>query len=78
MTTQSGKTKREIKQNLWGSNVVIPKGTDVIYIKEGNRGWAVSSAHLLVELTGNWHDPYCRYAWIEAEDVICSSAGAST
>jgi len=67
---KKGKTKTDLELNLWGSKIVLPKGTDVIYIGSANGGWAVESARLLSDLTGNKHDPYYRYAWVKEEDVI--------
>lgn len=66
-------TKRDIPMRLWGVNVVIPKGAQVKFVKDadGIKGdlFAVASTQLLVALTGNRHDPFYRYAWVEAEDV---------
>lgn len=62
-------TNRDITANLWGSTVTIPAGTRVHFVKGIGGGWVVSSAKLLIELTGNTHDPIYRYAWINETDV---------
>jgi hypothetical protein len=63
------KTNRDIEAELWGSRVTIPAGTPVHFIKGAGGGWVVSSAKLLMDLTGNTHDPKYRYAWINSNDV---------
>lgn len=65
----TAKTNRDIETNLWGSRVTIPKGTPVHFVSGIGGGWVVSSSKLLVELTGNTHDPKYRYAWISEADV---------
>ena len=44
-------------------NLTIPKGTQVRSITSGSgkNEWAVMSISLLIELTGNTHDP--KYRW---------------
>ena len=49
--------------------VTLPKGAAVHYVDSPGGGWAISSVQLLVELTGNTHDPHYRYAWVSPEDV---------
>jgi hypothetical protein len=63
------RTNRNITTKLWGIVVTIPKGTTVHFIKGQGGGWVVSSTRLLIELTGNTHDPLYRHAWIDEADV---------
>ncbi len=64
---------RDLPITLWGSEVVIPKGTKVRLIKSasGTEGdlYAVESISLLMELTGNTHDPKYRYAFVPTDAV---------
>lgn len=46
----------------------VPAGTEVIQPK-GTQAWAVKSTKLLIELTGNQHDPIYRYYWVPANVV---------
>ena len=67
------KTNRPLEMNLWGVTTTIPEGTPVILVKgaDGLMGdlWAVQSKKLLVELTGNTHDPKYRYAFVPSDAV---------
>lgn len=51
----------------------LPAGTVVVLIKgaDGIKGdlWAVRDAKVIIDLTGNTHDPIYRYTWVEAADV---------
>lgn len=51
----------------------LPTGTAVTLIEDGGgtRGhlWAVSNPQVIMDLTGNTHDPIYRYFWIEPKDV---------
>jgi hypothetical protein len=66
-------TSKDIPMSLWGSPVVIPKGTEVILVKgaSGIEGdlWAIKSERLLMDLTGNTHDPKYRYVFVKREDI---------
>jgi hypothetical protein len=69
---RTGKLKRDLPTNLWGADIVLPKGTKVELPNKINSMWAVSSVDLLIKLTGNAHDPKYRYAWVtdtEAEET---------
>lgn len=52
----------------------LPKGTVVVLIKnaDGILGdlWAVRSPKVIMDLTGNTHDPKYRYTFVPAEDVV--------
>lgn len=63
------KTNRDITMNLWGKICTIPAGTRVHFVAGTGGGWVVSSERLLIDLTGNDHDPRYRYAWIGESDV---------
>lgn len=64
---------RDVQCNLWGSDVTLPAGTRVMLVKgaSGTKGdlYAVADAKLLVDLTGNSHDPKYRYAFVDHADV---------
>lgn len=66
-------TNRDLPMNLWGSSFTLPKGTRVRLVKNasGTEGdlWAVESIALLIELTGNSHDPKYRFAFVPADSV---------
>ena len=62
-------TNRDLPMHLWGTDVVIPKGTQVMHIKGTGGGYAVRNIELLAELTGNTHDPKYRYAWVPDDAV---------
>lgn len=66
-------TNRGLELNLWGQKVTLPAGTKVRLIKEasGTEGdlYAVESVKLLIELTGNAHDPHYRYAFVPTDAV---------
>jgi hypothetical protein len=66
---RTGKLKRDLPINLWGTDVVLPKGTNVEYPSKINSMWAVASVDLLIKLTGNTHDPKYRYAWVPTDEV---------
>ena len=67
------RTNRDLRMNLWGSEVIIPKGTEVMLVQQadGIKGdlWAVRSEQLLMDLTGNTHDPKYRYAFVPDDYV---------
>lgn len=50
--------------------ITIPAGTEVIPV-EGGMGteWAVKSEKLLIDLTGNTHDPKYRYCFVPSDVV---------
>lgn len=62
------KTTKDLPMNLWGTPVVLPAGTKVEQIGIGGQ-YAVVSTKLLIELTGNTHDPKYRYAFVP-EDAV--------
>lgn len=66
-------TTRDLELDLWGSKVTLPKGTRVRLIKgaSGTEGdlYAVESTKLLMDLTGNTHDPNYRYAFVPTDAV---------
>lgn len=66
-------TNRDLKMNLWGTEVTLPEGTEVELIKgaSGTEGdlYAVKSTQLLIDLTGNTHDPKYRYAFVPTDAV---------
>lgn len=67
-------TSRDLPMNLWGADVVLPAGTDVMLLKNASgtapfNKWAVQSEALLMKLTGNTHDPKYRYAWVPDDAV---------
>lgn len=62
-------TKRDLPMNLWGVDVVIPKGARVKFIDGNGGGFAIEDTQLLIALTGNTHDPIYRYAWIADSEV---------
>ncbi|MDQ0475255.1 hypothetical protein [Labrys wisconsinensis] len=70
------RTNRDLPMNLWGSQAVLPKGTLVHLVKGasgiGTEGdlWAVSNTKLLMDLTGNTHDPKYRYAFVPTDAVV--------
>ena len=63
------KLKRDVRANLWGVEVTIPKGTALVEVKGHGGGFAVASINLLQELTGNKHDPKYRYVWVNFADI---------
>lgn len=72
-------TSRDLPLTLWGTDVVLPAGTEVMLL-ENTSGtapfdlWAVKSEKLLMQLTGNAHDPKYRYAWVPADAVAPPTA----
>lgn len=67
------KTNRDVDLHYHGTDITLPKGTRVELIRgasgtEGDK-WAVASIRLLMDLTGNTHDPKYRYAWVPADAV---------
>lgn len=57
-------------ENILGSHapeITIPAGTEAMLVPSPGGGWVVASERLLVELTGNTHDPKYRYCWLPDE-----------
>jgi len=64
---------------------VLPRGTPVTLVRgaDGVKGdlWAVRDAKVVMDLTGNTHDPEHRHTWVPAdaveavEDAPCSLCG---
>jgi hypothetical protein len=52
---------------------VLPKGTVVTLVKgaDGLKGdlWTVRDSSVIMDLTGNKHDPIYRYTWVSADFV---------
>lgn len=67
------KLRRDLEMVLWGKAVKVPKGTLVHLVKNAssNEGdlYAISNIALLVELTGNSHDPKYRHAFVSSDEV---------
>jgi hypothetical protein len=67
------KTNRELTLNAWNTQIDLPAGTLVRLIKgaDGILGdlYAVESQKLLIELTGNSHDPKYRYLFVPSDAV---------
>ena len=67
------KLNRDISMNYHGTPITLPTGTAVTLVKgaSGTEGdlYAVESVKLLIELTGNTHDPKYRYAFVPADAV---------
>jgi len=62
--TLTNDTRVKYLENLGPSacvEIVIPRGSRVHKV-DGR--WVVTSTKLLIELTGNTHDPVYRYAWL--------------
>jgi hypothetical protein len=68
-TTPGFVLARDVKATLWGSPVTLPAGADVVRVEGDGGGFAIASTALLIELTGNTHDPVYRFAWVDAADV---------
>ncbi len=62
---RSATLSRDLQVDAWGVTITLPKGTRLmsIHAPDGYH-WAVHNVALLVELTGNNHDPHYRYLWI--------------
>lgn len=67
------KLNRDVSMNYHGTPITLPAGTTVTLVKEasGTEGdlYAVQSVKLLIELTGNAHDPKYRYAFVPTDAV---------
>jgi hypothetical protein len=70
---QGPRLNKAVKRTIWGSDIVLPAATPLILIKgaSGTKGdlYAVRDVSLLIELTGNAHDPNYRYCFVDDEDV---------
>lgn len=68
-----GILKQDHEMTRWDCTFVLPKGTQVELIRgaSGTKGdlWAVRSTKLLMDLTGNTHDPKYRYCFVNEELV---------
>ena len=66
-------TKRDLTLTAWGATFTLPNGTAVHKVKNasGTEGdlWAVTSTALLIDLTGNTHDPKYRYCFVPESEV---------
>lgn len=60
-------TNRPIKGEVFGVNITIPEGTEVINVTRGE--WAIRDVGLIERLTGNLHDPQYRYVWVSEANV---------
>jgi|JI10StandDraft_1071094.scaffolds.fasta_scaffold199727_5 hypothetical protein len=67
------KLNRDAPITYCGQSITLPAGTSVKLVKgaSGTQGdlYAVESVKLLIELTGNTHDPKYRYAFVPADAV---------
>ena len=67
------KLNRDVEMVYHGTPITLPAGTIVDLIKgaSGTQGdlYAVRSIALLIELTGNTHDPKYRYAFVPTDAV---------
>ena len=67
------KLNRNINMLYHGTPITLPAGTAVTLVKgaSGTEGdlYAVESVKLLIELTGNTHDPKYRYAYVPTNAV---------
>jgi hypothetical protein len=61
--------KQDLHTDAWGTRITLPKGTEILEVKGTGGGFAVKDTALLVELTGNSHDPIYRYLWVAPADV---------
>lgn len=68
-----GRLKQDHAITWMGHAFILPKGTQVQLIKgaSGTKGdlWAVQHEKLLMELTGNTHDPRYRWCFVP-EDLV--------
>ena len=62
------KLNRDVPMNLWGTAAVIPAGTAVHRVN-GDSDYVVTSVQLLIELSGNTHDPIYRYVFVPTDAV---------
>lgn len=73
MSSTTHRTSRDLEMNLWGGRFTVPAGTEVTLVRDasGTEGdlYAVASVALLMQLTGNTHDPTYRYAWVPNDAV---------
>lgn len=67
-------TTRSLELSFCGSKFTLPAGTLCHLVKgaDGLKGdlYAVSQAKVIMDLTGNKHDPIYRYCWVPADAVI--------
>lgn len=65
------KLNRDVDMLYYGTPFMLPAGTKVRKVKgaSGIDLYAVDSTALLIELTGNTHDPKYRYAFVPADAV---------
>lgn len=59
----------DYRTTFYGADIVLPAGAAVVFVEGNGGGFALASTQLLIELTGNTHDPVYRYAWIPAQRV---------
>jgi len=65
-----GRTIKAVTVNYHGSRITLPVDTRVISVMGGlGPSWAVANAGLVMELTGNTHDPKYRYCWVPDDAV---------
>lgn len=64
-----GTLKQDHTLTLWDCTFTLPAGTQMQLIQGIGGGWAVRSVKLLIDLTGNTHDPVYRYCFVPKELV---------
>jgi hypothetical protein len=65
--TATGKTAHECEADHCGARFTVPTGTEAIQI-DGN-SWAVKSAQLVRDLTGDEHGAQHYFAWLPADAI---------
>jgi len=67
------RTNRPLDLRYCGSSITPPAGTQALRIKgaDGLRGdlFAAAQAKVLIDLTGNTHDPKYRYCWLSSDAI---------
>lgn len=70
--SKAGTLSRDTEVTAWGNRITLPAGTRVRTVPQGlapGYFWAVSDVRLLIQLTGNSHDPVYRWCGVPADAV---------
>jgi hypothetical protein len=71
-TSRNGTLARDTSVTAWGTPITVPAGTRVRTAEQGTGlgyFWAVADVPLLIQLTGNSHDPVYRWCEVPADAV---------
>lgn len=70
--SKGGTLARDTRVTAWGTPITLPAGTRVRTAEQGlapGYFWAVADVRLLIQLTGNSHDPVYRWCAVPIDAV---------